>query len=204
MLFVAPEEAACNLINCLQWCHSVAKWVMKAPGKNKRAGTGVVIFIPHVLLPFPDLLPTLPTMHLSINITFIILFIRFRAFSRRFRPKQVAISTFVTFNAMSSSRRSLKKMSLESFVEDCGRVIPLSWHQSGACSTTEVPEQKESRLCWVGFVCSQRWGYQSASWCSRGKCSCWGVWSDHRLEVDGWSSVDGQHLSYCVTSLEEF
>ena len=22
--FVAPEEAACNLINCLQWCHSVA------------------------------------------------------------------------------------------------------------------------------------------------------------------------------------
>ena len=23
--FVAPEEAACNLMNCLQWCHSVAE-----------------------------------------------------------------------------------------------------------------------------------------------------------------------------------
>lgn len=24
---VAPEEAACDLINHLQWCHSVASWV---------------------------------------------------------------------------------------------------------------------------------------------------------------------------------
>ena len=37
--FMAPEEAAWNLINCLQWCHSVAValWSMSAPSFKKQS-----------------------------------------------------------------------------------------------------------------------------------------------------------------------
>ena len=51
---------------------------------------------------------------------------------------------------------------------------------------------EELWLHWATFECSKQWLYQSASWCSGGKCSHWDVLSDRCLEVDGCSSVDGQ------------
>ena len=66
----------------------------------------------------------------------------------------------------------------------------LSWYWSGVCSTTEVPDLEKSQLRWVTSVCSQRWRYQLASWCSKAKCLHWDVWSDQCLAVDGCSSID--------------
>ena len=73
----------------------------------------------------------------------------------------------------------------------CGRwrVNLLSWHWQGVCFRCQ--NRDESQLRWAGFVSSQWWRYRLASWCSRVKCSCWSVWSDQRLKVDGSSSVDG-------------
>ena len=41
--------------------------------------------------------------------------------------------------------------------------------------------KEESLLHWVTFVCSQRWRYQPASWCSGAKCLHLVTWSDQCL-----------------------
>ena len=93
-----------------------------------------------------------------------------------------------------------EQMSLKSFAEDgewfCRPDFGWEFIPLLRCQNRE-----ELQLHWAGFVCSQWWGYQSASWCRQAKCSRWGVWSDQCLEVDGCSSIDGlegQH--HCLES----
>ena len=49
---------------------------------------------------------------------------------------------------------------------------------------------------WPTLVCSQRWWYQPARWCSGAMCSCWGKRSDHCLGVDECSCVGGLEGQY--------
>ena len=69
--FVVPVEAACNLMNCIQWCRSVTLWmnVMDSIYIKKKKKTlnqrYHLFFVQCILLPFQNLAPTLPTMQFN-------------------------------------------------------------------------------------------------------------------------------------------
>ena len=92
-------------------------------------------------------------------------------------------------------RGEVWSLSLESFAED-GEGFRCPDIDQEVVPPLRCQNREELKLCWAGFVCSQRWGYLSASWYRWVKCSRWGVWSVHCLEIDG--SVDALKASAIV------